>query len=112
MSTQQRIRHGRKLPHHRLFGERLEDRVMLAVVFSHDLDDPVRAVVPTQADYDEFGLEWTGSSVRCLANFGQSSCLNRTGEPVLKGGGSEVVQGGVAAVEVVVREVRAKHATG
>jgi len=45
-----------------LFGERLEDRVMLAVVFSHDLDDPVRAVVPTQADYDEFGLEWTGSS--------------------------------------------------
>jgi hypothetical protein len=43
--------------------------------------------------------------VSCLANFGQSSCLIGTGELSLESGWSEVVQGGMPAVVVVVGEV-------
>ncbi|MEX2186008.1 MAG: Ig-like domain-containing protein [Pirellulales bacterium] len=62
MSIHQRIHRGRKPLHRHLFGERLEDRAMLAVLFEHGVSDPVRAIVPTQGEYDEFGLDWLGGS--------------------------------------------------
>ena len=44
-------------------------------------------------------------TVSCLANFRQSSCLIRTLDSGFKGGGCEVLQGGVPAVVVVVGQV-------
>jgi hypothetical protein len=52
-----RSRYGRKL-----LAERLEDRSLLAVVFSHDFDDPVQAIVPDEEQYDSIGLDWTGAN--------------------------------------------------
>jgi hypothetical protein len=46
---------GRKLQ-----AERLEDRALLAVLFEHGPSNPVRVLVPTQADYSDLGFDWTG----------------------------------------------------
>ncbi|RIK75719.1 MAG: hypothetical protein DCC68_20750 [Planctomycetota bacterium] len=57
MKRQPRRNHGIKLA-----AERLEDRSLLAVLFAHDADDPVRAIAPSEADYDRIGLDWLGGS--------------------------------------------------
>jgi VCBS repeat-containing protein len=41
-----------------LAGERLEDRAMLAVLFSHGGTDPIHAIAPTQAAFDDLGFDW------------------------------------------------------
>jgi VCBS repeat-containing protein len=52
----------RLLVRRRLSAERLEDRQLLAVLFAHDADDPVRAIAPSEPTYNNLGLDWTGSS--------------------------------------------------
>lgn len=59
-----RLRSNRALSHfaRRLIVERLEDRRLLAVLFSHDTDDTVRAISPSESVYNNFGLDWIGGS--------------------------------------------------
>jgi hypothetical protein len=60
----------------RLNYERLEARCMLAVLFSH-AGDPLRTLVPSQHDYDEIGLDWTGA----IEPFDETAWASVTGTP-------------------------------
>lgn len=46
----------------RLACEQLEDRSLLAILFSHSGDDAVRAIAPSETEYDDLGLDWIGGS--------------------------------------------------
>jgi VCBS repeat-containing protein len=61
----------------RLRAELLEDRCLLAVLFSHGAEDPVRVLAPSESEYDDFGLDWTGS----VETFDDSAWGGTSGAP-------------------------------
>jgi hypothetical protein len=46
----------------RLIMERLEPRSLLAVLFELGAEHPIRAIVPSETEYNDFGLDWTGGA--------------------------------------------------
>jgi hypothetical protein len=57
--------------------ELLEGRALLAVLFEHGPGDAVRALVPSETDYDDLGFDWLGAA----EPFDDSSWLTVSSDP-------------------------------
>jgi hypothetical protein len=102
--------------HTRLRFEPLEDRALLAITSLIDQNTPVRAIVPSQQQFDDFALAWTGANTA----FDDSNWLRSTNVLAKNGVGYDESSAGVyrSYIDGATLDVRAsmqnvkRHADG